>query len=258
MLDKLLKKEVIAPAIIVLVIFIIYKILVRIIKKRIKTKSKKTETIKILFINMLKTFFIIIVAIVILDAFGINIKTILASLGVFAAVMALAMQDLLKDFISGISIVLEGQFNIGDIISVGDFKGEVVYLSLKTTKIKSYTGEIKIIANHNIENVINYSMSESLAIVDICVSYNEDLDKVEKVLTEICKKLNKEIEDLKGEFEILGVQELGDSSIKYRLTCLTVPCKHLNVQRKAYKIIKQEFDKKHIEIPFPQMVIHNG
>ena len=146
MLDKLLKKEVITPVILILVIFIIYRILVRIIKKRIKTKSKKTETIKVLFINMLKTFFIIIVAIIILDAFGINIKTILASFGVFAAVMALAMQDLLKDFISGISIVLEGQFSIGDIISVGDFKGEVVYLSLKTTKIKSYTGEIKIIA----------------------------------------------------------------------------------------------------------------
>ena len=258
MLDKILKKEIIAPIAIVLVSYIIYKIVVSIIKKRFKAKSKKTETIKTLFINIIKVFFIAVAIIMILDVYGIDVRTILASLGVFAAVLALAMQDLLKDFISGISIVLEGQFSIGDIISVGDFKGEVVYLSLKTTKIKSYTGEIKIIANHNIENVVNYSINESLAIVDICVSYNEDLEKIEKVLNNICKKMNREIEDLKGEFEILGVQELGDSSIKYRLTCLTVPCKHLVVQRKAYKIIKQEFDKNNIEIPFPQVVVHNG
>ena len=258
MLDKLIKKEIIAPIVIVLVGYILYKVITSIIKKKFKAKTKKTETIKALFINIIKVFFIVTVIIMVLDIFGINVKTIIASLGVFAAVLALAMQDLLKDFISGISIVLEGQFSIGDIISVGDFKGEVVYLSLKTTKIKSYTGEIKIIANHNIENVINYSINESLAIVDVCVSYSEDLEKVEKVLNNICKKMNKEIEDLAGEFEILGVQELGDSSIKYRLTCLTVPCKHLFVQRKAYKIIKQEFDKNNIEIPFPQVVVHNG
>lgn len=263
MLDKILKKEIIAPVLIVIVSFLLYKLAKFFIKKTFKIKnnklqSKKTQTIMMLFINIIKVFFIVVDLVTILDVYGIDVKSILASLGVFAAVAALAMQDILKDFISGIAIVLEGQFNIGDTVSIGDFKGEVIYLSLKTTKIKSYTGEVKIIANHNVENVINYSVNDSLAIVDICVSYEEDLNKVEKVLNETCLILDEKIDHLKGKFTILGVQELGDSSIKYRLTCLTEPCNQYVVQRKALKIIKEELDKNKIEIPFPQLVVHNG
>lgn len=263
MLEKILTKDILAPIIIVLVSFFVYIVLKSIIKKSFKIKSnriddKKKKTIMMLFLNVIKIFIIAVAGIMILDIYGIDAKSLLASLGIFAAVAALAMQDVLKDFIAGISIILEGQFNIGDTISIEGFKGEVIHLSLKTTRLKAYTGEIKIIANHNVQNVINYSINDSLAIVDVAVSYDTDLDKLENILTKMCERIAKEIPDLKGELQLLGVQELGESAIIYRITCLTEALKQYEIQRKILREVKIELTKNKIEIPFPQMVIHNG
>lgn len=263
MWKKILTKEVLAPVIILIVSYILYKIFKSLIKKSFKLKKnvtdeKKKKTIMFLFVNLLKIFVITVDVIMILDIYGIDAKSLLASLGVFAAVIALAAQDLIKDYIAGITIILEGQYRIGDVIEVDGFKGEVTYLSIKTTKIKAYTGEIKIIANHNITNVVNYSLSESLAIVDVSVSYDADLEKTDKVLNELCNRLSLELEDLKGPVQLLGIQSLADSAVVYRITCLTESMKHTAVQRKILKEVKRELDKNHIEIPYPQVVIHNG
>ena len=137
----------------------------------------------------------------ILDVYGIDTKSILASLGVFTAVLALALQDILKDIVGGISIIIEGQYRIGDIVTINNFKGEVISLTLKSTRVKAYTGEIKIFANRNISEVINHSFSSSLAIVDIAVAYDSDLSKVDKVLNKICEKLSNELEELEGEIQ---------------------------------------------------------
>lgn len=262
-MEKFLKKEIIAPILILVISYIIFKIIKALVKKTFKLEKKikdekKKRTIMYLFINIFKIFIILIDAIMILDIFGIDAKSLLTSLGIFAAVIALALQDLIKDYIAGITIIIEGQYRIGDIIEVDGFKGEVTFLSLKTTKIKAYTGETKIIANHNVNNIINYSMNESLAIIDVSVSYEADLNKVELVLTDLCNKLTMELEDLKGPVQLLGVQELGSSAVIYRITCLTESMKHINIQRKILKEIKMELDKKKIEIPYPQVVIHNG
>lgn len=263
MIKSILTKEILAPIIIVIVSYLLFILLRTIIKKSFKLKvrgmdDKRQKTIVALFINIIKIFIIIVSASMILDIYGIDVKSLLASLGVFAAVAALAMQDILKDFIAGISIVLEGQFRIGDTISIDNFKGEVIYLSLKTTKIKSYTGEIKIYANHNVQNVINYSLNDSLAVIDISISYDCNLEKVEKVLTDLCEKLSKELPNLKGNLELVGVQELTDHAIIYRITCLTESMKQFEVQRKVLREAKIVLDKNKMEIPFPQMVIHNG
>lgn len=263
MIEKILTKEIIAPIIIVFVSCLVYYMLKAIVKKTFKFKvrgvdEKRQKTIMLLFINIIKIFIIAVALLMILDIYGIDAKSLLASLGVFAAVAALAMQDILKDFIAGVSIVLEGQFRIGDTISVDNFKGEVIYLSFKTTKIKAYTGEIKIYANHNVQNVINYSLNNSLAIIDVSVSYDSDLVKVEKILTALCERLSNELPNLKGNLELLGVQELADSAIIYRITCLTDSMKQYDIQRKVLREVKVELDKNKIEIPFPQMVIHNG
>lgn len=263
MIEKILTKEILAPIIIVSVSYLLYVLLKTIIKKSFKFKvrgmdDKRKKTIMSLFLNTIKIFIIVLASLMILDIYGIDAKSLLASLGVFAAVTALAMQDILKDFIAGISIVLEGQFRIGDTISIDSFKGEVIYLSLKSTKIKSYTGEIKIYANHNVQNVINYSLTDSLAVIDISVSYDYDLEKVEKILSNLCEKLSKELPNLKGNLELLGVQELADSAVIYRITCLTESMKQFEVQRKVLREIKIVLDKNKMEVPFPQMVIHNG
>lgn len=216
------------------------------------------QTIISICINLVKFFIIIVAIIAILDVYGIDTKSILASLGVFSAVLALALQDILKDFVAGISIIIEGQFRLGDTVTIGGFKGEVISLSLKSTRLKAYTGEIKIISNRNIVEVINHSLSKSLAVVDVGVAYDSDLDKVEKVLKELSEKLSTEIEDLVEPIEVLGVNSLDANSVVYRVTAITKPTTNFGVERKIRRAIKVAFDESGIVIPFNQLVIHNG
>lgn len=262
-MEYVLKKEVIGPIITLITSYIIYYILKKVIKKAFQIKNKKLDekrqkTLESLIINIIKYCIIALAILSILSIYGVDTKTFVASFGVVGVVVGLAFQDLLKDFISGASILLENQYRVGDVITVGDFKGEVLELGLKTTKIKAYTGEIKIIANRNILEVINHTVQDARAIVNIGVSYEEDMDKIENVLRHLCQRLTKELSLIKGEVELLGITEFKDSSIEYRITVVTEVNQQYTVERQIRKEIKQEFDKNGISIPYNQLVIHHG
>ena len=170
----------------------------------------------------------------------------------------LALQDTLKDFLSGLSIIFENQYAIGDTVTVGGFKGEVISLGLKSTRIKAYTGEVKIISNRNICEVINHTIAFSLAQVDVQVSYEDDIKKVKKVLDELCIRLSKELPDLKEDIKCLGINSLDESGITFRVEAKTTPLKHYAIERILYKEIKLELDKNGITIPYQQVVIRNA
>lgn len=259
--DKILIKEVIGPILIILISTLVYLILKSLVNNvfRIKNKyvdKRKSKTINGLINNLIKYFIIVIDAVMILDIFGIDTKTLIASLGVVGLVAGLAVQDTLKDFVAGICIILENQYRVGDTITVKGFRGEVIDLGIKSTKIKAYTGEVMIIPNHLIEEVINHSMDKSVAIIDIPVSYDTDLDKLDTVLKNLFKDIN--IDGMKSDISILGLESYSDSSIVYRVIVDTEPMKHYQVQRDLRKAIKKVLDKNKIEIPFPQVVVHNG
>ena len=149
--------------------------------KKAKQKSnKKALTMITVTTNITKYIIIIIDILMILDILGIDTKALITSLGVIGVIVGFAIQDLLKDIIGGVAILTEEQFRVGDNIKVGDFRGDVIYLGLKTTKIKAYTGEIKIIANRNITEVINYSTMNAKCIIDINTSYENDIEKTKK------------------------------------------------------------------------------
>lgn len=263
MLEKVLIKEIISPLIVIIVSILIYNIISSILKKIFYAKNsqidvKRRKTLLQLLRNIIKIITFIIAGITILNIYGVDTKGLLASLSVIGVVLGLAFQDLLKDFISGITIALEGQFRVGDTVTINGFKGEIIGLGLKSTRVKAYTGEIMIIANHLINEVVNYNLASSLALVDIDVAYEEDVEKVEKVLTDLCTQLTKELPHLKGEVELLGINSLESSSVRFRMTVLTSSMKHFEVQRKMLKAVKMELDKNNIVIPYNQVVIHNG
>lgn len=260
--EALLIKEVIEPLLIIVCSILIYILIGKIIKRFSKTPTKKIDqkkrqTILTVLKSVIKYIILFIDILLILNVYGIDTKAILASFGVIGAVLGLAMQDLLKDIIAGISILFEDQFRVGDWIEVGGFKGEVISLGLKTTRIKAYGGETKIVSNRTLTEVINFNMHSSLAIIDIQVAYESDLGKVEKVLSSVCKEEQDKISVLKGKIELLGIQSLGENGITYRIVA---PCKSMEqfgVERLLRKAIKQAFDKNHIVIPYSQVVIHN-
>lgn len=267
-MKKFLIKEIYMPVIYILIGYIIYRILKWLIlttfgkKQEHLNKSsynyKRIETFKNLAINIIKWLIFIITGLSILTVFKIDISSILAGLGIASAAIALAFQDVLKDFIAGVSIILENQFALGDNVSIGGFRGDVVQMGLKSTRIRNYQGEIKILANRNITEVINYSCSYSMAIVDVSVSYEDNVEKVEKVLKELAKELSNSLTKLKGPVEVLGIESLSDSAVIFRLTAKTSSLEHFRIQREIRKEIKLRLDKENIKIPYPQIEVHNG
>ncbi len=263
MLERILIKEIIGPIIIVLATFLIYLIIKTIIRRTMKLKLAKIDyrrhkTISGLILNVIKYILIIIAILSILTVYGINTSALLASLGAIGVVIGLAFQDILKDLLSGISIIIENQYGIGDTVTINDFKGEVLEIGLRTTRLKAKTGEIKIVSNRNINEVINHSFTTSLAIVDVMVSYEEDLKKVEEVLQNVCDKVAKEVKLIKGKPQVLGINQLGESGIEYRITAETKSMQHIDVQRILLREIKLSFDQNNIEIPYNQLVIRSA
>lgn len=262
LLEVILVKEVVYPILIILIAFLTYIIVKSFTKKIFNVKVrkidiKKKNTVYSLIVNIEKSFIIIVAFLMILNVYGVDTMALVTSLGVVGIVAGLAVQDTLKDFVSGISIIFENKFCVGDNITIQDFRGDVIELGMKTTKIKSYTGEVLIIPNHLIDKVINHSVDKSLAVVDIGIPYEENLEKVEKVLEKMCQKLTKELENLKGEVQLLGINELGSSSINYRIIVDTLPTLNYAVERKIRKEIKLTFDENKINIPYEQVVVHN-
>lgn len=262
MLDVLLSKQVLGPVIIIIGFSIVYQLLKKIIRKalinKISKDDKRKKTIISLINNLIKYFFLIIAVLMILSIYGINTTALITSLGVVGVMAGLALQDILKDFLAGISIITEDQYEIGDTVTINGFRGEILSLGIKTTSLRSFEGDVKYISNRNITEVINHSRDFSLAIIDLSINYDENIEKVEKVLNKLFEKLNKEISDLKGEIKILGVEDLSSSSVVLRITAETKPLKHFEIQRLLKKEIKEELDRNNIEIPYDQLVVHNG
>lgn len=249
----------------ILIGIIVYEMIKKIItgaEKRNTLKKrhhqKRAKTINSLLINIFKYIIIIFEVIAILSIFGVNVKSILAGVGITAAIMGLAFQDIVKDFLAGISIIMEDQYEIGDTVEINKFMGEVVALGLKTTRIRNYKGQTLIIANHTITQIINYNLNNSLAVVDVSVGYDSDMDKVEETLNKMAQDLSNKIPKSKGEIKVLGINELESSGMVYRVTLETASAEHIGVERILRKEIKKALDKANIEIPYQQIEVHNG
>lgn len=246
------------PIIAILVGYVSYKIIsnliTRIMNKR-KRKDKKESTVFNLIKSIIKYLIMIIVVLSILEIYGINTTSILASLGIVGVVVGLALQDTMKNMLSGMFIIFDNRYNVGDTVKINDFVGEVINLGLQTTKLKSFTGEIFTITNSSITTVINYTENDTLLTLDIGVNYNTDIDKLEKVLKGLNNKVRK-IENVKGDLNLLGVNSFNPSEIAYKISVLCKPYTHFGVKRELLKIIKKEFDKQGIEIPYTQIDLH--
>lgn len=263
-IDFILSRKVIVPLLIILTSIVTYLFLSKLIKKLLSIKLKgvrindrRQKTTMSLIDNVLKYFIAIVALLMILDVYGIDTKSLVASLGVVSLVAGLALQDFLKDIIAGISFIFEDQYAVGDVVTVGTFKGTVTYLGIKSTRITAYTGEVLIIPNRNIDKVINHSLEDSVSLLDIPIAYDSDIDKAKEILGKVCSELTKEL-DLTSAAKVCGVQELGDSGVAIRISFSTRYNNKFSYEQVFKEKVKKAFDENDIEIPFMQVVIHNG
>ena len=256
------KKEVYGLILIVVISYIVYNFGKLIISKIFTTgkntyEVKKRRTVVSIIESLYKYFLLIIMAIFILKLYGIDVRSLVAGVGIAGALIGLALQDTLKDIISGISIIMENYYVVGDYIKIGDFTGQVIEFGLKSTKIRNFNGEVLVFANRNVEKVINISQKTAKLIMNIPTAYEEKATKVEKILNNMIEELKKE-KDIYENTKYLGISELGASEVIYTIQVECSQEKQWQIRRDVLRKIKDTYDKEKIKIPYTQIEVHHG
>ena len=205
--------------------------------KRFKLRSRRVQTVGKLMKNTASYVLNFIVILLILGEFHINLAPFLAGAGVIGLAIGFGAQSLVKDVISGFFIILEDHFSVGDVIETGKFKGTVEMIGLRATRLKSWTGEVFIIPNGSIIDVTNYSVSNSLAVVDVSIAATQQLDEAMDRIRGVLHKF--EDPNLIGTPELLGVQSMTASDIVLRITATCRPNTQSSLTRRLNAELKK-------------------
>jgi len=207
---------------------------------------------------------IIIVAVfgtMVLAEVGLNIAPILASAGILGIALGFGAQSLVRDFLAGVFLILEDQFGVGDVVDIGNgVSGQVEAVSLRVTRLRGLDGTVWYVPNGEILRVGNMSQNWSRAVLDVKVSYNEDVMRVRRILGEVAESMREDDEYRKviiDQPEVQGVDRFEDDGLVVRMLVKTVPLEQWTVSRELLQRIKNRFDYEKIEIALPQRVVWN-
>lgn len=202
-----------------------------------------------------------VVFLLILDQFEVNLAPLIAGAGIAGVALGFGAQSLVRDFLSGFFILLENQYDVGDIIVVNvgqEVAGKVELISLRVTQIRSFDGTLHFIPNGNIQVVGNRTKGWARAVVDVGVAYGEDVDRVRGVLEELFEEMRRDEELQRRLYDgptVLGVEGLGEYEVLIRCIADVRPPFQWEFQRELRRRIKGRFDERGIEIPFPYRVM---
>ncbi|GEP36162.1 mechanosensitive ion channel protein MscS [Nocardioides szechwanensis] len=223
-------------------------------------RVQRAKTIGSLLKSIITGVLVAMFGTMILSELGVNIAPIIASAGILGLALGFGAQSLVKDFLSGIFMILEDQYGVGDVIDIGEADGTVEAVSLRVTRLRDVNGTVWYVPNGEIVRVGNMSQNWARTVLDISVGYGEDLARVRRVLQEVAHDLWED-EDYKQlvieEPEVWGVEQLGPEGVLVRVTLKTAPLEQWAVAREMRQRIKARFDHEGIEIPLPQRVIWN-
>jgi small conductance mechanosensitive channel len=225
--------------------------------RAVRLDERRSKTMTTLLLNVTHYVVYFMVILTILSNLGLDITTLIAGAGVIGLAIGFGAQSLVKDIITGFFIIFEDQFGVGDNVMINNnnnIRGNVEEVGLRVTKIRAYTGEMHILPNSQIQQVTNYSKTNSLAVLDISVAFEENLERVYYVLREVGEQLKAENDKVAGEPQVLGVQNFGPSEVIVRMTVECKPMENVAVGRELRERIKLAFDRENIEIPYPKQV----
>ncbi len=240
---------------IVLISFIIIKLGSIIIRKIFHKQSffkygiysKKINTISSLSVSVFKYTIYLVAGIIILsDVLGL--KSILAAAGVGGIAVGLGAQSLIKDVISGFFIVLEDQYSVDDLVTIGEMTGTVEDLGLRVTRLRNFNGDLHIIPNGEISRVTNHTRGNKAVIVDIPVSYNADMQKTVEAANKVCKAVNEEFGEVITDLaKVIGITTLDREGMTLRIMAKTLANEQWGVERRIRILVKEEFDRADIK-----------
>jgi|694.fasta_scaffold12041_8 small conductance mechanosensitive channel len=222
-------------------------------------KKAQTGTTMLLLKSLIRNLLAFLGILFILTAWGVDSVTLLASVGLIGLVISFGAQSIVEDIISGLFLIIEKQFSVGDIIIIDDFRGKVMEIGLRTTKFLDLgNSDLKIVNNSQVKNVINASINLSTAVTEVGIAYEVDLEKLEDLIAKdfIPEFKKKYVAILEGDVTYLGVSALADSSVNLKFAAKVKE----SDRPKTIRFLNREFkifcDRHGIDIPFPQVTVN--
>ncbi|MBR6811174.1 mechanosensitive ion channel family protein [Candidatus Saccharibacteria bacterium] len=254
--DSLWFRRIIWSVAAVFVAWLIYAIITKIFSRYMKhfgtRKSQKAQTYLRLVKSVLRYVLLVLVFFVILQINGINITSVVAGVGVLGAVFGLALQDSLKDIFRGFDILSDDYYKVGDVIRFGNYEGQVLAIGLKTTKLRDINSLNEVsIANRAIEHV---EVLSKMINIDVPMPYELSKKKAEEVLGEMVEKISA-IEAVE-KCEYRGVNNFGDSAMKYHIKVFSAPVNRVQTRRDALSMIMEVLEERKIAVPYNQLDVH--
>ncbi len=244
--------------VVVIVIVLAVIALLNLFGKYVKIKNKKGATVSSLVRSLIKWAVIIVAIFLILKKWGVDTAKILASIGILALIIGLGCQTLISDIVAGIFLVADDAFEVGDIVVIDGFRGTVIEIGLKSTKIEDAGGNVKLVSNSAITSMVNLTDSLSLAIVEISIPYEENLARTETLLMERLKDMQKRIPSIvEGPF-YKGVEDMADSAVILKVIAKVKEEDRFQATRDMKRDIYIFLNENAITVPYPQLTITQG
>lgn len=239
----------------VIIVYAVCRVLRLFFKNRMK-KSNRTKTVFALLDGFVKYGGAIAIILCILKAFGVDTGALVASVGVLTLVIGLGANALIADIIAGMFIIFENEYNVGEVISIDDFRGTVIEIGIRSTKLLDAAGNIKIINNGNIGDIVNLSRELSLAVADCDFPYDVPVEYIESIIEKNLDRIKERIPAIVEGPYYKGVCMYKDSNVTIKLVAKCNEDDRFQVQRdllREYRVLLTEND---IDIAFPQVVIN--
>ncbi len=247
--------------------YIIHRYIGQIIRRVVKShkyESKKVERQREdTLIGMLRTFSSVVIWVIallmVLTALNVNIAALVTGAGLIGVVVGFGAQSTIKDILAGLFIIAENQYRVGDIIAIKDKAGVVQDITIRVTRLRDLDGYLHIIPNGQIETVTNMTFDYANVNIDLGVSYDTDIEKAKQIINRVGQEMahDKKFQDLIMEpIAFLRLDHFDDSAVVLKVLGKVTPGSQWDVAGEFRGRIKQAFDAKDIEIPFPQRVIH--
>ncbi|CDQ37890.1 MULTISPECIES: mechanosensitive ion channel family protein [Virgibacillus] len=224
------------------------------VQNKKQMSAGRTQTLQALAISVFSYILIFITLVIVLGIFGINAAGLIAGAGIIGLAIGFGAQGLVSDIVTGFFLLLEKQLDVGDYVTTAGYDGIVEEVGLRTTQLRSFDGTLNFIPNREIGSLSNHSRGNMRALVDIGISYSDNIDHAMTVLQEVCDRVKEENDMVVEGPDVVGVQMIGESDITLRVIAQTQNMEQWGVERQLRKAIKEAFDENNIDIPFPHQV----
>jgi len=231
-------------------------ILRRIFSMLADTLTPRGTTIVRMMMSSTKYIIVAVLIIYALRLFGVDPSTLLVSAGAVTAVVALSANALFADILAGLFLIFEGEFRVGDIVSVDGWRGEVLDIGIRTTKIQDDYNNVKIISNSHMSGIINMTKEKSYALIYIGIDYGESISRVEKVFEKELPLIKDRVPNIIDGPKYTNVDELGDNAVILRIIAQCKEKYRPQLERDLRRELLLIFERNNINVPYPQITIN--